>query len=332
MRAIFSFENGLPFAVKDPSGGRKLITNEMSRYDHVPEGAKRLKRFFTFLYGILGTRSLANDTYPVAITREAVRSGALILEKEKRHSFTIKKIMPQGTPLLYYSTRKNRGKLLVRRTFPNIHWLFPNGVKQPSGIRDFRWPADINKPVWQVPGFSLEQYEIPKAVWIATVQERLAIASETLEQKAERIIADICQLTHTRIELVTDAIALNKSLGNKCMNFENYDGYSTPSRDGQIKASFSDLIKIHMKFHRNSTNGEIPLQLARIFANSEAEEPREAPSVCPITYKAETTISLGEFRRRLWGEKVSNNPHDPIKYRWGEEKGSSSKARRCPVY
>jgi hypothetical protein len=43
-------------------------------------------------------------------------------------------------------------------------------------------------------------------------------------------------------------------------------------------------------------------------------------------------MDLAEGRRRLLSGLLSNSPHDPLEIRWGEVRGPSMLARRCPNY
>ena len=101
MRAVFSFENNLPFAVVDPSTMRSVITNEMKRFDNLPAGSRRLVAYLNWIRDVVSTASLQNDTFPTAINRAAVRSGGLMLAKESKHSYTIKQMKETGVPVLY---------------------------------------------------------------------------------------------------------------------------------------------------------------------------------------------------------------------------------------
>lgn len=140
----------------------------------------------------------------MAINRQTVKSGGLFLAKESKHSYTIKEIKETGVPTLYYSTQGNTGDLKVR-AWPSTSYLFAAGIKEPSGIRFFRYPEDLRKAAWQVPGYSQEQYQVSAEKWTSTMQKKLALREETSEQALRRLMADVCQLVSTRIDLVYGA-------------------------------------------------------------------------------------------------------------------------------
>lgn len=329
MRAIFASQNGLPFAVVDPSTQKSILSNEMSKFDSQPAGAPRTKAFLKWLYNVLATNTLPNDTYPMAITRDTVHAGALMLAKESKHSYTVKDIRDTGVPVLYYSTQANRGNL-KERSWPSVGYLFSKGIKQPSGFRYFRQPEDLLKPVWQIDGYSEEQYQYSPQRWVGAMQAKLASRQESASEAVKRQMDDACQLTTTRIDLVNEAAAKNVAIGSRCMNAQEYDDLSTPSRDGQTKAAFQDLAAT---ISRAKQNGEridpaLMAELHSIFAPAEDGMSK----YCPVGYAKGRAISLGEFRRRLIAGRISANPNDPSSMRWGDQQGPSEKAKRCPVY
>lgn len=331
MRAIFASQNGLPFAVVDPSTQKGILTNDVKKFDKVAAGPKRVTAYLNWLYGVLGTVTLPADTYPVAINRESVHAGGLMLAKESKHSYTVKSIRETGVPVLVYSTQANRGDLKVR-SWPSVGYLFSKGIKQPSGFRFFRYPEDLLKPVWEVPGYSDEQYKAPANKWVAVMQAKLANRKESADEALRRQLDDACQLITTRVELVNEALAKIKQIGDRCFNAQEYDDFSTPSRDGQTKAAFEDLSATLKKALGNNEAIEPGLkeQLQNVFADNAADE--KGQQYCPVNYARGKTISLGELRRRLYRGMLSANPNDPLGVRWGETKGPSERAKRCPIY
>jgi hypothetical protein len=305
MRAIFAFENNLPFAVVDPSTMRSVITNEMKRFDKLPAGPRRLVAYLNWLRDVVSTASLQNDTYPTAISRATVRSGGLMLAKESKHSYTIKQVRDTGVPVLYYSTQANTGNLMVR-SWPSVSYLFSQGIKEPSGIRDFRLPEDLLKPVWMVPGYSTEQYEVSANKWTPTMQSRLALRNESTVEALERVMDDLCQLSTFRVQVVNEAMKKLDQIGDRCLTATEFDDLSTPSRDSQNRQAFQELAIL---YNRAIKKGEkLPPLLAEQLANIHAPRTSQerGAQFCALNYGRR--ISLGEVR------------------------GPSDRAARCPVY
>lgn len=348
MRAIFSFENKLPFVMNDPTGGDSVISNEMSRFNRTADEHARIRQFLDYLDTVASTRSLPQDTYPVAITRKTVRPGGLILATEvNHHSWTIKDILPIGVPWLIYNSRvgaESGYSLKERQSWPNPAWVF-EGNQLPSGhagFRDWKPVTLIHEPAWQIPGYSEEQYKVPLKNWRKWAQSRLADRMETNEGLIQRLTRTTCEEMTTRIETVHEAVQYVQR-NPSCMSYEIYDTYSTPNRDERI---FDDLMALRSAYrdileHQESStlNPLTQKQMEKIFPyaqRSAREEARRMPiqivdeySVCGIEYDQGKIMDLSEAKRRLFSGLFSNNPHDEIQYRWGDEKGSSPLTKRC---
>lgn len=351
MRLIFAYENKLPFVVQDPTTTNATISNRMGRWDGKNE-IERVRQFLYYIYNMMSTRSLANDTYPVAISNEAIRAGTLIKTTAKNHhSWTVKDILPIGVPWLVYNSVLGAGTSLTlkqRQSWPNPDWVF-EGDATPAGtagFRAFRNPEYINKPVWTVPGYSEEQYRIPLAQWNATLQKRLALRQETDSQLTSRLLKGICDGAVDRINSVNEGLQFLKTFKNKCMDYPNYDNFSTPSRDRRI---FDDLISlrqaykaIQLKNQGRDLDSNLKAQLNKIFPailKTTSEEARlmvaqgnSQASLCAINYAPGKTIDLAEFKRRMFLGHLSNNPHDNLEQRWGEVSEPSNRAKNCPSW
>jgi hypothetical protein len=354
MRMFFAFENKLPFAVNDPSGGGQLISNEMSRFDSETDERKRLHRFAQYIYGITWTRSLPNDSYPIAINRNSVLPGTFYLmfnDRENfRHAHTVKDLPSSGVPSFLYSSQPPKPTLRRRVIWPGLHLTFQNRtIAEPAGFRAFRQPQDLLKNVWDVPGYSNEQYEIPyetikngeKFTWHHQVQNRLSSTNETPVERIVRALDQTCIDAVDRIEFVNDALEQLDKMGRRqCMNQREYHNFSTPSRDRRLRGSFDELEEAYHRALENGANLGIDMQarLQRILEFSDLSEAysyREG-DYCPIEYREGVIIELRELRRRMLLDRLSHNPHDPVEYRWGEKsgqsRGQSQRARNCRSY
>lgn len=347
MRIIFAYENKLPFVIKDPTSSNNTISNRMSRFDKDHESI-RIKKFLNYIFNIASTRSLPSDTYPVAVNKSQVRSGALILTTVKNHhSWTIKNIQSIGVPHLVFNSvvGSNSGSGLQERiSWPNPEWVF-EGNFTPAGNAGFRYWRNADElliPVWQVKGYSEEQYKIPLKQWNRTVQKRLAVTDETDEQLIARLTKTACEGFATRVTAVNDGIdyiSRNKS----CMPYATYDTYSTPNRDLRV---FDDILVLRRSYKDilaanggNALSAKTQTQLNKLFPriNSNLREetrsmPRsglDAASICVVEYAKGRSIDMAEFKRRLFLGLISNNPHDGVEYRWGELAGPSPKAKSC---
>jgi len=337
MRIIYSYLNKLPFAMNDPSGGKKHITNEMSRFDDLPP-EKRIRSFLEFIYDIASTHSLPEDTYSAPIHRDSVRSGSLIRTDEKsHHSWTIKQVLPTGIPHLIFSSRPAKNVLLVRIGQPSMEFTFA-GQLDPSrhaGFRNFRRIEDLDKPEWQVQGYSDEQYRFPYDQWQSIVKKRLAVVEESGGALLTRELELACTNARERVGNVNEGLEFLAKAGNRCLEASEYDDYSTPSRDLRLKNSFEELRDSFSALEANPSEfSKLPrklvLQVQDVLSDSSWTSAQNR--FCPVEITEGHFLSLGEIRRRSLENKLSINPHDSIDYRWGELAGHGVLATHCPSF
>lgn len=350
MRIIFAYENRLPFIIQDPTASGNTLSNKMGRWNSQSE-LNRVRNFLWFMYETVSTRSLPYDTYPVAISRETIRSGGLVATtKKNHHSWTIKEILPVGVPHLIFNSVAGAGaglSLKERQSWFHPEWVFEGGYN-PAGNAGFRYwrpAAYINKPVWEVPGYSEEQYRIPLNKWVNYVQKRLALNQETDEQWVARLIKSVCDGVTERVPAVKEALAYLKS-HPRCMDYATYDNYSTPSRDQRI---FDDLMALRRSYRQilNANGGnQLPTDLinklnkifpaitqsATLETSGMEPQPQDAFSVCVTEYMPGKKMDLAEFKRRLFAGTISNNPHDGHEFRWGDKRGPSERGRKCSAW
>jgi hypothetical protein len=333
MRLVYSYLNKLPFVIQDPTRGRSTITNEMSRFDSIPDEALRFRKFVHYVFGIVSTASLPNDTFPVALNRESVTSGTLILtDRKSHHSWTIKELLPSGIPHLIFNSRPASVRMKRRIGQPTTGFTFQGSLdpKRHAGFRAFRQPQYILKPVFQVPGYSEEQYQIPLKTWMTTVQKKLALNEETPDQKLKRLWNEVCESAKERVAVVNRALDfLSKIPESRCLNATQYDDYSTPNRDQRLRESFELLEEVY-----NGLGPDLNRVSESVLRDVEAAlDPRkDEQSTCRIVYANNKNIGLGELFKRIKLNRLSDNPHDPVEMRWGEKKGPSDRAKRCPKY
>lgn len=353
MRLIYSFENKLPFAFKDPTTLGKVITHGMKRWDHETDAHRRVKNYLNYVFDVVSTRSLPDDTYPVATNREHIRPGGLIRTTQvNHHSWTIKAIQAIGVPHLIFNSTvgAHSGSGLQERTsWPNPYWIF-DGNFTPSGeagFRDWRPLEYLNRPVWEVPGYSEEQYKIPLKQWQKTLQNRLALRLESDEQIMSRLASTACEALSARVIAINEGVQFLRSLpSRKCMDYATYDTYSTPNRDQRLfddvaalRRTYQDILKTN---NGNSLPEDMKTRMNKIFpfiqltARQETERMTvsnlDGASWCPVEYAAGKKMDFAEAKRKLFLGRLSNNPMDDLEYRWGTLVGPSARAKSCPKW
>lgn len=340
MRMVFAYMNKLPFAIKDPTGGG-VISNSMSRFDG-QSGPAKARAFLNLIYNVGSTKSLPNDSFPVALSRSYVRPGILLLASAKNHhSWTLQNMLSIGVPHLVFNSTigaTSGSKLQERTSWPNPGWVF-EGDQTPqghAGFRAFRPLSYLGRPVWEVPGYSEEQYRIPLSQWTSRATGKLATQRESDQGKMDRLMQAACDAFRQRVSSVNEGVSARASLGGRCMSYEEYDTYSTPSRDERL---FDDLMALRQAFLAASKMDQKTLRrLRKIYpavrssARSEAQGMRssrvDGDSYCVVEYRRGVSMDLAEMKRRLFAGVVSNNPNDDIQARWGERRSSNS----CPSW
>ncbi len=348
MRIIYSYVRRLPFAILDPSGGNRLITNQMKRFDRLPSEAEKARAFLTMMFDVVSTHSVPNDTFPIALSQTAVRPGALILTTEvNHHSWTIKDILDIGVPFLIFNSTVGRSSSIIlqqRQSWPNGVWVF-EGNHTPegnAGFRDWRPLEYLQQPVWTVPGYSVEQYQIAAGKWSTEGQRRLQNRKEGTSAKLVRLAGAACEDLKQRVSAVQEGVQYLRDSGGACMNFATFDQYSTPSRDHRLFDSLADVRRAFVKASKSGAqkiDATVLKQMLKIFPqpgasareelNGQDKAPIDANSICVVKYAKGQSIDLAEAKRRMFSGLLSSSPMDDMDYRWGNKVSPSPLARSC---
>lgn len=328
-RLIFSYENGLPFAMKDPTGSGNLISNSMSRYDDQADETKRVRRLINYVLEMSSTETLPSDSYPVKINPDHVRAGAIwsrvritagnwwqkfvgsgAAEGVAGHAELVKDVKDTGVIYLIGSTLPPQ----VRNLILTSSFVFLP-TESSTGLRNWIQPQNMKLPKSQNEGYSLEQFSMGEGrngrnldAWVSSVQHRLAQRTETKTETITRTAMDLCSLTRARIDIVTGGLKYSDRVG-RCLNREEYDDWSTPTRDKRIKMTLDQLFKL--------TEEDNVDALAQYLDQ------------CPgLEIAPGRTLQLRDYLRRVSQNRISSNPNDSLEARWGFNSGGS----RCPNY
>jgi hypothetical protein len=347
---IFSFINKLPFSIKDPTGSGRRITNEMSRFDSIDEPVARARAFVEYINDVTDTKSLPDDTYPIAISRSTLKPGTIWIrpsiipigfwgvfdpkqQQTPGHAETVVGVEETGVIDLLGSTVPEGVRALIPTTS-----LAMMPTTSSLGFRHWILPQNVDLAIEQQPGYSLEQLTMgtataSKKTSTATskqhnsaiggrsihqfeedVQHRLALRSETSGEVISRTTKELCSLATSRLEIVTKGVAYDAQLGQgACMNADEYDMYSTPSRDGRIKEVAQALL--------TAVGGGM-------FNRSSSIENVSALDQCaPLQIAPNQTLTLKEYVKNVMDNKVSSDPNESLGARWG----LASASHRCPT-
>ena len=337
-RIIFSYENQLPFVIKDSTGGSNYITNQMSRWDGTADSLQRVRKFMMYVGDITSTKTLPNDTYPIAINRTYVRPGTVWsrpritkdnvfrrivganVKEDPGHAEIVKDVSVTGVITLIGST--------VPKDIRNLNTtssLVFMPEESSTGFRDWKQPSYYGVPQESLPGYSLEQFKtIGKGGgggrklnhWTAEVQARLALQAESKEENITRQVANVCNLVNTRVDILKKSELYRQKINGRCMNADEYDAYSTPSRDKRIKTTLKQI------FDATDVNG--------MTSSKKVKNLKPVLDTCPdIEIVPGTKISLYDFALAMMKKDISSNPNDSFAARWGLEDAASN---NCPKY
>lgn len=340
LRAIFSFENSLPFAISNPSGGRtsKYLTNDSTAFDKYRDPHKRVVAFLNNLGESVGTENLSRmDTYPVKL--DTVNPGTLYTYKIKgrfrrviRHAYTIKDIQPTGSFDLIYSTQAikkenlpmnyRKGKELVN--LPQTVW----------GFRKFKWPTNLHVANSSLPesfGYSLEQYSLAKELgqneFFSYVKNLLKTEDETPNRMIARVLENICQEATARIGYVDQGVNYNNSRNGRCMDYTDYDIYSTPARDKALKSSYEALAYNWSQVSESVSDNNLSIIVETILGGN-FQDNTLVLDYCPIAVQGLGTFDLATIWKRIQVGSLSSHPNDTLSARWGEP----GKRTNCKVW
>ncbi|MDO9182739.1 MAG: hypothetical protein Q7U04_10035 [Bacteriovorax sp.] len=344
-RAIFAFEHNLPFAIYNPSGSRgtnKTINNRLNSWDKNPTNAQRLVAMINEIGDSVGTENLAYfDTFPIAI--KSITPGSVFMYKIKarfgnfiRHTYNIKGINPVGTFDVIYSTQANKahGLPLIRRKDKEMD----NMPNSPFGFKKFRWPEHLGVELSQIPkelGPSDEQFSLAQTLgeveFFKFVTKTLANTSESKGQRMTRLFKSVCSEAQARIDYVNQGLNHLKEINNKCMNYEEFDAYSTPARDQTLKELFEKYQQAYTEVvdaHEINTVSANLVEFSEIIFGIKNADNLDLLHACPIQYRATMRIDLKVLWKRILKGSLSSHPNDSVEARWGESSSNTTKCKR----
>lgn len=339
MPAIFAYEKGLPFAIRDTTSIREknIVSNAMTRWDSIADPKIRFKSFLNLVHQFGTTRSLVNDTYPIAIQRNQVLPGTIYLytgnDDFMGHTLQLVDLNKYGLPRLMSSTmpRKVR-ELLDVWEYPNfIPTESTNTGKYSDGYRRFKKPNQLWIASISLPGFSLEQFKIAEQLKADegavndAFERALAVEPEPVALRGQRMYKSVCTGTQQRVAVVAEALRHQSRIKGRCMTKSEYDSYSTPSRDYRLQRSFELLQRI--LDYPNWEDSEFPekeLIETIVYNDSSEVDYEKLEKACPLgnglgAPPPGAKVNLSSFYMTLASPEniVTWDPNSSVEQRWG---------------
>lgn len=337
----FSYQNGLEFSAQ---GG--AITHNMTRFNDL-RGEKKIAAFINHLSAHLGTESLAHqDTYPVGI--RDVRPGDLFMYKVgssgnfTRHTYIVKNINVDGTFDVLYSTQDRMRKGLPLNRHKSYMFtkapLNTGGDQNHWGFRRSKLPqfASVSQENLNLSDFS--QYSLAKQLgnigFFREVRRVHQTVTESPNMMTKRNFDTLCSEIKDRVNIVTSAVRFVQSVGGRCLNYQEFDTYSTPSRDSGIMDNYRNFELDYASIVQKNQSSKVDATLFRnasvIFAQGgiSRAQMQGVYQACPIQTGV-GGINLASFRQGLFAGQVSFHPNDSEGLRWGV---ANTARTRCTAF
>ncbi len=235
-RIIFSFENGLPFSL-DP--GDSHFSNATKNFDEISDPELRVRAFLEFVNSRTWTGSLSRHTYPVAITRESIVPGVIWMKPG--HAETVLRVRDTGAIEVRGSWLPSAVRKMI--TITTLGYI-PNKTTQ--GFRRWIWPQNFVLPPEQQPGYSEAQFENSSpnssslehfrsvSKFEESVRSKLSRKPESAKARLNRTAHDFCALLAARSQVVQLGYDYVSKI-DRCLGEKEYDAYSTPNRDANLR-------------------------------------------------------------------------------------------------
>lgn len=324
MRLIFAYEHKLPFVVNNPMRPGKLITNNKSTWDGQANGV-RVRKFLDYISDVTSTKSLSNDTYPIAL--HDIKPGDIYVAPGV-HSYQIVQVTDTGIAEVMASTTPKKARFMLRT--PSFPFYVPESKKMRDGYRRFKTPKNIRKSAKKQPGYSDEQFKLAKDLefdyvkFTDVISKKLGKRPERPDEKTTRLLLALCMYANDRAVYVYDALWHLQEIrkkGRQCMNRREYDDHSTPGRDKRLGLFFKS-VRGHIDRIGRFNPRSAPARWAKaVFAIDEPPvwELKYLNKFCMVqmTLGEELYMSLRELRQNMEGGHLVSDPHAPMQYRWG---------------
>jgi hypothetical protein len=341
IRLVFAFENKLPFKIHDSSGG--FLSNENTQFNSIANELTRVKKFMKLVVDGTDSSGVQYNTYPIAINRTWLRPGVVEVQRPypgqggSGHAQMVKTVKDNGVIGYIWNSVPPAARLLAL-TFTITY--VPHSDTLQAGFRRWIWPQDLGKNPETLSGYSLEQYSMGRLTaeelppvdpalppappqynlqkYTNAVVGRLKLREITREEIFDQAKQTICSMINLRNEIVNRAMDHKAKTGGRCMNAQEYDDFSTPSRDSRLTTSF---LEFFWQFAAKDQAGAF-----------RAPEVAQAINLaCPLnSFDSRHNITTFDFLSFLSNGIATSDPNDSYWRRWGyDDKAGIS---HCPVY
>ena len=316
LRAIYSFKNQLPF-----------WGIETNKFDHIKSQREKVISFINyFSTNKINSVLLSNElTYSIKISD--VKPGDIFSYSFKssgktvKHVYVIKNVNEFGLFDILFSNPQRRGKKLAY--YKNFSLRY-RPLKKNWGFKRFIGSNKKNNE-------SQEQYQkaanlSEREFWKWT-RVQLASQEESGTQTVRRHLETLCSLAKDRIKNVKESIKYKNKI-NRCMNYDEFDLYSTVSRDQNLFDAFESFYDdwTTVKIESPELVREEDDELANLILDSNEWNDNDIETL-EKHCKLNKSLHLGLIYKNLYLKRTSSNPNLSSDSRWGL---SLNKTSDCP--
>jgi hypothetical protein len=380
LRAYFSWKRGLPFAFRQcsrGSGGKAPRCVGMKGVARAPEhgsdGAKQgelgiVQRYFkrTLAWGVHtgnGRTAFgddATDFYPLALTRKALRPGAIYADPYG-HVFVLVELMdPEGTqPGVLYAIDGQPDGSITRKRFWEGNFLWnPDPALGGSGFKAFR-PVDLAKDgegraivaasddrIAARAGYgdvSDEQSKLDAPAFYDKMDALVTPGRRDAKRAQAEAIQALLEAAKVRVTSVANGDEhFAKGGGTIAMPdghaiFETtgpWENFATPARDLRLLIAIDVVVGFEKKVERNAESflppgGDMKALVAEL---REARSAALSDKALAFEYTrsdgSRWTVTLAELIERAPALEMAYNPNECAELRWGAKPGSDE-AKSC---
>ena len=366
LRAYFSWKMRLPFAYRHCNRGfeGKAPYCDRDTHDHLKsvEAATEVAAFSTFARdniangvhsgsGRTGPADDYTDYYPLPLTREAIRPGAIFADPYG-HLFVIASWKPQGADsygILVGADAQPDGTVGRRRFWPGSFLFTPDTSEAGAGFKAFRPARYRGGRITQyknadieglgLPPFSMAQYEGTKDDFYDRVEA--LINPRPLDPKAMQdvLVTALFEQLKRRVVSVQNGeeykqgrgAAIDMPQGHAIFETTGaWENYSTPSRDMRLLIAIDTVLGFPAAVERRPerfglASGQVEASLAEL--RRYLDEQLKANRFSYVRSDgASQPLSLRDVVDRKTGFEMAYNPNDCVEIRWAAPEGSAERA------
>lgn len=249
LRVLFAAREKLP--VKFQNSDR--LSNNSTEFDSITDDQLRLRKFVQLVNRETDTGTVTQDSYAVEVNRASIRPGTMFLNVAPRgpnvapryrvgHVYYLQNVKENGQIKYISSTVP----IAVRDLGVRIGIEFAPQDSR-GGYRNWKWPDSEERPgasdmQFRIANWHPDSYKDANSTlwdnWQEAVQSRIRTRLINTKERFEAASENLRSALNERAAAVQrgwDYYKRHYPNKNSCMSKDEYDLYSTPSRDEKIQ-------------------------------------------------------------------------------------------------